>query len=50
MSSHLSQGSTPGYHEWVFVISSLSVTVDIVEILLFIILTFGGLFGKGVTT
>ena len=50
MSSHLSQGNTPGYHEWVFVISSLSVTVDIVEILLFIILTFGGLFGKGVTT
>ena len=44
------QGNTPGYHEWVSVVSSLSVAVDIVEIVLFIILTFGGLFGKGVTT
>ena len=38
------------YHEWVSVVSSLSVAVDIGEIVLFIILTSGGLFGKGVTT
>ena len=44
------QGNTPGYQKWVSVVSSLSAAVDMGEIVLFIILTFGGLFGKGVTT
>ena len=50
LSSRLRQGNTPGYHEWVSVVSSLSVAVDIGDIVLFIILTFGGSFGKGITT
>ena len=48
VSSCVGRGNAPCCHERVSVVSSLSVAAGIVGIAIFIILTFGGLFGKGV--